>query len=96
MSDGKPNVNPNGDYVGENNDVVVDWCYDVAQQCADQNIRLYTIGVGADADVALMTQMATIGGGQYFHAEGTPEEYSDQLNMIFRSLGGRRPVALIE
>ena len=33
---------------------------------------------------------------QEFYAAGTPEEYTEQLEDIFRTLGGKRPVALIE
>ena len=45
---------------------------------------------------SLMQEIATIGGGQEFYAVGNPEEYTEQLELIFRSLGGERPVALIE
>ncbi len=96
MSDGKPNVNEYGNSVPEGDPATLEWIEELAQQAADQNIRVYTISVGGDADSEMMAEIATIGGGQHFHAEGTPEEYSDQLDMIFRSLGGKRPVALIE
>jgi hypothetical protein len=96
MSDGKPNIDEHGNYIDEGAQVVTDYVRRVAQQCADRNIRIYTISVGGDADEALMTQIATMTGGQHFHAEGTPAEYADQLDLIFRSLGGKRPVALIE
>ncbi len=96
MSDGKPNIDENGNYGGEGAPAIVEWVKEVAQQAADLHIRIYTISVGGDADQDLMSEMATIGGGQHFHAEGAPEEYSDQLELIFRTLGGRRPVALIE
>lgn len=96
MSDGKPNVDSNGDYAGEDSPVVIQWCLDVAQNAANAGIQIYTVSVGGDADPELMAQIAEITGGQHFHAEGTPEEYRDQLEMIFRTLGGRRPVALIQ
>ncbi|MBL8878385.1 MAG: VWA domain-containing protein [Phycisphaerales bacterium] len=96
MSDGKPNVDSSGDYAGEDNPAVIQWCYDVAQNAANAGIQIYTVSVGGDADPELMTQIAEITGGQHFHAEGTPEEYRDQLELIFRTLGGRRPVALIQ
>lgn len=96
MSDGKPNVDSNGDYAGEDSPIVIQWCYDVAQIAANAGIQIYTVSVGGDADPELMAQIAQITGGQHFHAEGTPEEYRDQLEMIFRTLGGRRPVALIQ
>ena len=37
-----------------------------------------------------------IGRGQEFYAVGSPEEYTEQLQDIFRAIGGKRPVALIE
>ena len=96
MSDGKPNIDENGNYLGGGSQAINDWIIRVTQQAADRGIRVYTISVGADVDEPLMAQIATVAGGQHFHAEGTPAEYSDQLDMIFRSLGGKRPVALIE
>ncbi len=96
MSDGKPNVDENGNFYGGGSEHIDEWTRDVAQEAANQHMRLYTISVGSDSDVDLMTELATIAGGQHFHAEGTPDEYSDQLDLIFRTLGGRRPVALIE
>lgn len=96
MSDGKPNVNADGNSVPEGDPATCEWIIGLAQQAASQNFRIYTVSVGCDSDPGLMTEIATIGGGQHFHAEGTPEEYSDQLDLIFRALGGKRPVALIE
>lgn len=96
MSDGKPNIDQSGQYAGEGATVVNNYVKQIAQQCADLNIRIYTISVGGDADQSLMTELATLSGGQHFHAEGTPAEYSDELELIFRALGGKRPVALIE
>jgi hypothetical protein len=96
MSDGKPNVNEYGSGVPAGDPGTCEWIKEIAQQAADQNTRIYTISVGGDADADLMSEIATIGGGQHFHAEGSPDEYSDQLDAIFRTLGGKRPVALIE
>ncbi|MBI2597883.1 MAG: VWA domain-containing protein, partial [Candidatus Diapherotrites archaeon] len=39
-----------------------------AQQAADNNITIYTIGFGADADANLLTQIANIGKGKYYQA----------------------------
>lgn len=96
MSDGKPNIDEDGNYVGESNSGVYDWCRDRARAARDLGIRLYTVSVSSDADMDLMAELAQIANGQHFHAEGSPEEYSDQLDTIFRTLGGRRPVVLIE
>ena len=96
MSDGKPNIDENGNYVGNGAAAAMDYGRAQAQRAADLNMRIYTVSVGQDADQPFMAELATIGRGQHFHAEGTPEEYSAQLDAIFRTLGGKRPVALIE
>jgi Flp pilus assembly protein TadG len=95
MSDGKPNVDAQGVYRGFSADIDA-WVRSVARQAADMNMRIYTISVGSDADLELMASLAQIGHGEYFHAEGTPAEYAEQLDEIFRTLGGKRPVQLIE
>lgn len=95
MSDGKPNINENGSYVGHNQ-AVNNYCLAKAEEAGEKGMTIYTVSVGADVDVELMEQIAAIGLGQHFHAQGTPEEYTDQLEAIFRTLGGKRPVALIE
>jgi hypothetical protein len=59
-------------------------------------IQIYTISVGACADTDLMEEIAQIGGGEHYHAEGTVAEYKAQLEEIFQKLGGKRPVILIE
>ncbi len=96
MSDGKPNINEDGGYLGEGDAGAEQYCLDQAQEAANQGMRVYTISVGYDVDQELMAEIAAIGRGQHFHAEGTPEEYADQLEAIFRTLGGKRPVQLIE
>ena len=42
-----------------------------------------------------MSQIADIGQGEHFHAEGSIVEYSAALEQIFRRLGVTRPVELI-
>jgi uncharacterized protein YegL len=96
MSDGKPNIDASGHFTSGGSTAIDNWVKSLAQQAADRNMRLYTISVGADADQDLMGSLATIGRGEHFHAEGTPAEYADQLDQIFRTLGGRRPVQLIQ
>ncbi len=44
----------------------------------------------------LMPTIAANCHGQEFFASGSPEEYTEQLEDIFRALGGKRPVTLIE
>jgi len=69
---------------------------DAANDAAMQGIRIYTISVGANADVELMEEVAEIGHGEHFHAAGYIDEYASQLEDIFKKLGGKRPIILIE
>ncbi|MFN0136238.1 MAG: VWA domain-containing protein [Phycisphaerae bacterium] len=96
MSDGLPNVDETGTYVGDGAAGATSFALDKAQQCADLGWRIYTVSVGVNADRALMQEIAAIGGGIEFYAAGNPEEYTEQLQDIFRQLGGKRPVQLIE
>lgn len=59
-------------------------------------VQIYTVSVGVDADRTLMQEIATIGKGETFHAEGEISTYEAQLQEIFQKLGGKRPVMLIE
>ncbi len=93
MSDGVPNVNEGGAY-----DVAGGRAYAIAaaEAAADEGMVIYAVSVGYGADRPLMQEIASATGGQEFFASGSPEEYTEQLEQIFRALGGRRPVALIE
>ena len=93
MSDGVANIDESGNY-GE--DAAREYATEVAQQAADEGMRIYTVSVGYSVDRALMQEIAAIGNGQEFYAAGSPEEYTEELEAIFRTLGGKRPVALIE
>ena len=95
MSDGQANIDEFGRFQN-GSQAAHDYAVDEAEQAADLGIRIYTISVGYDADRGLMQELAAIGHGQEFFAAGNPEEYTEQLEMIFRTLGGKRPVALIE
>ncbi|MBN1490535.1 MAG: VWA domain-containing protein, partial [Phycisphaerae bacterium] len=66
-----------------------------AQDARDLGIRIYTISVGAESDTDLMEQIAEIGAGEWYHAEGSIAAVSAQLNEIFQNVGGRRSVVLI-
>jgi hypothetical protein len=68
----------------------------VATQAASQGIQIFAVSVGAGADPAFMAEIATIGNGEHFHAEGTIDQYSAQLDLIFEHLGGKRQVQLIK
>jgi uncharacterized protein YegL len=96
MSDGLPNIDPNGAYVGDGAAAATSYAYDQAQRARDEDIVIYCVSVGYGVDRSVMQTIAAIAGGQEFYASGSPEQYTEELQMIFRSLGGRRPVALIE
>lgn len=93
MSDGVPNYDEYGQY---NESGARAYALRMARQAADEGMMIYTVSVGYQSDRPLMQEIATIGRGQEFYAAGNPEEYTQELEMIFRSLGGKRPVALIE
>lgn len=67
-----------------------------AQDARARGVRIYTVSVGANADEDLMSDVAGVGKGEHFHAEGEIDDYRAQLDDIFRKLGGKRPVVLIE
>jgi len=59
--------------------------------------RIYAIGVGSGADMGLMDDVAERGQTEEgYWANGDFEEIQEELEGIFRKLGGRRPVQLIE
>jgi Flp pilus assembly protein TadG len=95
MSDGVPNVDGSGGYVGDGGSAST-YATSKAQQAADLGYVIYTISVGFQADRPLMQEIARIGHGKENYAAGNPEEYTEQLNLIFRALGGKRQVTLIE
>lgn len=96
MSDGIPNVNSEGVYVGDGHPEAISFAYDMAELARDSNIKIHCISVGYAVDRSVLQQIANIGNGVEFYAAGNPEEYTEQLEDIFRTLGGKRPVALIE
>jgi hypothetical protein len=90
MSDGEANVSDEGSYTPK------DYAIYQAQLAADDGMMIYTVSVGYASDRPMMQEIAALGRGREFYAAGSPEEYTEELQDIFRSLGGRRPVALIE
>ena len=93
MSDGVPNMSEDGSSDAAGARV---YALNQAERAADFGYRVYTVSVGYSVDRALMQEIAALGQGQEFYAVGAPEEYSEQLQEIFRTLGGRRSVTLIE
>lgn len=93
LTDGMANVTANGhtgDYTGGAN-----YARTAAASAASHGIRIFTVSVGSGADQALMEEIATMGSGLHFHAQGSIDTYSVQLEQIFQTLGGTRPVELI-
>jgi hypothetical protein len=96
LSDGVPNIDSGGSYVGDGGAGAMDFCRVTAQQAASLGFTVHTVSVGSYADRGIMQEIAQIGGGIEFYAAGNPDEYKDELENIFRSLGGNHLVQLIE
>jgi Flp pilus assembly protein TadG len=96
LTDGKPNCDQWNNYVGDNSPTAINWAVDRAQYAADNRMTIYSVAVGQDANRDITRQIAEIGNGEEFYAEGSPDEYTAQLNAIFETLGGKRPVQLIK
>ncbi|HUN81983.1 MAG TPA: TadG family pilus assembly protein [Phycisphaerae bacterium] len=101
LSDGKPNVDQYGNSVATGSPAAVNWAIDRATYASQHGMTIYTIGVGGDANDGFLQQVAEIGHGEYFFADNTPDPqtgqplYVAQLQQIFQTLGGKRPVRLI-
>jgi hypothetical protein len=68
-----------------------------ATKAINNNIQIYTISLGSDADQALMAQIAGIGKGIHYYVPTLDiSQYSEDLKKVFRTLGGKRPVRLVE
>jgi hypothetical protein len=93
LTDGNANVNAAGQVDDEEGGNA--YALERAQAAAELGIMVFAVSVGAEANQGLMQQIADIGHGEHFHAEGSIEEYSEQLASIFLRLGGTRPVELI-
>lgn len=102
LSDGKPNVDQNNTYVGNGAQAAIDWPTERATYAAAHGMTIYTVGVGGDANDGFLGTVAQIGNGEYFFADNTPDPatgqplYVAQLQEIFQTLGGKRPVRLIK
>ena len=102
LTDGKPNVDQNNSYVGNNAPGAVSWALDQAQEAKDQNMTIYTIGVGGDVNEDMLIDIASQPENYYF-ADNAPDPtnggqpvYVNELKQIFQTLGGKRPVRLIQ
>ncbi len=102
MTDGKPNVDKNGSVTGNNSAGALNWVYDRANFAKSKNMTIYTVGVGGDVDDELLSNCATTP-QHYYYADNAPDPengnlplYVNQLKEIFKELGGKRPVRLIQ
>jgi Mg-chelatase subunit ChlD len=90
MTDGKANLPSNESY-GKLQAI------NAGHSAVNQNIQIYTISLGTEADQALMAELADLGSGIHFHVPTNDvSQYSEDLKKVFRTLGGKRPVRLIE
>jgi Mg-chelatase subunit ChlD len=73
-------------------------CITEANLLAAAKIPCVTITVGADADSALMQQIADITGGAYFQVPGgqTVAAVKTQLEAVFAQVAADRPLKLVQ
>jgi len=102
LTDGKPNVDSGNNYVGNNAPGAISWALDRADTAKDQGMTVYVVGVGADVNPSLLQDIASAP-ENYFFADSAPDPnnngqplYVQQLQQIFQTLGGKRPVRLIQ
>ena len=93
LTDGVANIDENG---RSSTSGGAAYALAMAQKAADLGIKIFAVSVGVGADQDLMKQIASIGNGEHFHAEGSIEDYSAGLADIFSTIGVRRSVTLIE
>ncbi len=96
LTDGQPNYSRSGSSVSTSKAAADAKAAATDARGSNPSIQIFTISVGASADQQLMQDIAEIGGGEHFHAEGSVAQYKAQLDEIFQKLGGKRPVMLIE
>lgn len=92
MTDGEANM-PTGSPTLDKN-----LCLTEANLAAAAKIPIVTITVGADADSALMQQIADITGGAYFQVPGgqTVAAVKAQLEAVFAQVAADRPLKLVQ
>ena len=93
LTDGIANFLPDG--TSADPDGAKAYVLSLSEQAAAMKVQIHCVGVGADADMELLQQVADTTGGSAFHAKGSVDEYSKQLREIFRTIGGKRMAVLI-
>lgn len=90
MTDGEANL-PSNATVGKQTAITS------AQKAISKDIQIYTIGLGSEADQETMATIASIGKGVFYYVPTLNiSQYSEDLKRVFRTLGGKRPVHLIQ
>lgn len=93
MSDGVANIDEFGNY---NISGAKGYAQQQSEIAGQDDVTIHTVSVGYGVDRALMQEIAQNGNGLEFYAAGSPEEYTEELRQIFKALGSKRPVVLIE
>jgi len=109
LTDGKPNTNQWNNHVGNDHPEAIGWALDRADTAKEEGMTIYVVGVGGDVNEELLKDIATgdpdVDGNlpTYFFADNTPDpdngglpKYVTELGEIFQTLGGKRPVRLIQ
>jgi len=93
LTDGKANW-VNGGY---DLDAARAYVLNEAQKAADAKIPVITISLGADADTALMQQVADITQGEHFNIPGgqSVAEYEEDLRAVFKKIADKRPLLIV-
>lgn len=91
MTDGKAN-RPSDESTGRT------YALQQAQRAADHNIPILTLGLGLDADQALLEQIAEMTKGQSFFVPGGMQvtNFRPELMQTFRTIANHRPVRLVK
>ena len=94
MTDGLANWN-NGSY---NEAAARQDLLNAAAECAADGIPVVTIALGAEADTALMAQVAESTGGRTFVIPGgqTASQYTEDLTEVFKAIADSRPLRLVQ
>lgn len=92
-TDGIANIDKEGDY---NLGAAKQYAWDMAKEATRRGFRIYAVSVGSEPDRSFMDRIAELGDGEHFHAEGSIQQYSAQLDQILNILSAKRPVQLIQ
>jgi len=90
LTDGNAN-RPTSETVGRQHALAM------AEDAASLGIQIFTVTLGTTANQDLMRNIAATGKGTHYHIPTfSIEQYEEDLKTIFRTLGGKRPIRLIE